>query len=88
MTADAVETREVLRLDGVTKRFGALTANDAITLSLRSGCSHCERLRRVVVAVCVRWCLALGLDIPQRRGQQQCKEGRSRGFHGDTLALL
>ena len=58
------------------------------TLSLRSGCSHCERLRRVVVAVCVRWCLALGLDIPQRRGQQQCKEGRSRGFHGDTLALL
>lgn len=28
---------EVLRLDRITKRFGALTANDAISLSLRAG---------------------------------------------------
>jgi simple sugar transport system ATP-binding protein len=27
----------VLRLDGITKRFGALTANDAITLDLKPG---------------------------------------------------
>ena len=37
MTNDAGGAREVLRLDGVTKRFGALTANDSITLSLREG---------------------------------------------------
>ncbi|QJF51920.1 ABC transporter ATP-binding protein [Roseobacter ponti] len=28
---------EVLRLDNITKRFGALTANDAVSLSLRAG---------------------------------------------------
>ncbi|MDR5651674.1 ABC transporter ATP-binding protein [Ruixingdingia sedimenti] len=38
MTPAPAEAREVvLRLDGITKRFGALTANDAITLALHRG---------------------------------------------------
>ena len=32
---------EVLRLDGITKRFGSLTANDSITLELVPGRIHC-----------------------------------------------
>lgn len=31
------EAEVVLRLDGITKRFGALTANDAVSLTLRRG---------------------------------------------------
>ncbi len=34
---DAGERKTVLRLDGITKRFGDLLANDAITLDLRQG---------------------------------------------------
>ena len=30
-------TVEALRLDGITKRFGALTANDAVSVSLNEG---------------------------------------------------
>jgi simple sugar transport system ATP-binding protein len=38
MTAAATGEREtVLRLDGITKRFGALTANDGISLTLERG---------------------------------------------------
>ena len=28
---------DILRLDGITKRFGPLVANDAISLSLQAG---------------------------------------------------
>lgn len=34
---DTTEAQVVLRLDGITKHFGALTANDAISFDLRSG---------------------------------------------------
>ena len=37
MPADAAEPEVVLRLDAITKRFGSLTANDAIGLVLRRG---------------------------------------------------
>lgn len=37
MTAPAQEAALVLRLDGITKRFGALTANGEVSLDLRSG---------------------------------------------------
>lgn len=40
-TAASIGTDEVLRLDGITKRFGALTANDAISLELVPGRIHC-----------------------------------------------
>lgn len=36
-TAEAEAGEIVLRLDGITKRFGALVANDAISLALRRG---------------------------------------------------
>lgn len=37
MTSDANEAEVVLRLDGITKRFGSLVANDSISLTLRRG---------------------------------------------------
>lgn len=37
MTPGKAEAEVVLRLDGITKRFGALTANDAVSLTLRRG---------------------------------------------------
>ncbi|MFV0243502.1 MAG: ABC transporter ATP-binding protein [Qingshengfaniella sp.] len=37
MTSTDMAEDMVLRLDGITKRFGALTANDTISLSLRRG---------------------------------------------------
>ncbi|MEO7586910.1 MAG: ABC transporter ATP-binding protein [Arachnia sp.] len=37
----ASHTGEVLHLEGITKRFGSLTANDSITLSLVPGRIHC-----------------------------------------------
>ncbi|EWY42043.1 sugar ABC transporter ATP-binding protein [Skermanella stibiiresistens SB22] len=37
VSTPAVEPEVVLRLTGITKRFGALTANDAISLDLRRG---------------------------------------------------
>jgi general nucleoside transport system ATP-binding protein len=37
VTPEAPQAEEVLRLTGITKRFGALVANDAISLSLRAG---------------------------------------------------
>ncbi|MDZ4086658.1 MAG: ABC transporter ATP-binding protein [Tabrizicola sp.] len=37
MTLGKAEAEVVLRLDGITKRFGALTANDAVSLTLRRG---------------------------------------------------
>ncbi len=37
MTDQNPEAQVVLRLDGITKRFGKLTANDAISFDLRQG---------------------------------------------------
>ncbi|WP_221933000.1 ABC transporter ATP-binding protein [Tessaracoccus rhinocerotis] len=37
----ATVTDQVLRLEGITKRFGALTANDSITVDLVPGRIHC-----------------------------------------------
>ena len=37
MTTGQNEAEVVLRLDQITKRFGALTANDAISFDLRRG---------------------------------------------------
>ena len=36
-TTTGAATAPVLRLSGITKRFGALTANDGISLDLRAG---------------------------------------------------
>ena len=37
MDGNPVEAQTVLRLDGITKRFGRLTANDAISVTLARG---------------------------------------------------
>ena len=37
MTDPSSEAQVVLRLDNITKRFGKLTANDAISFDLRQG---------------------------------------------------
>ena len=43
-----IDAPTVLRLHGLTKRFGAVTANDAVNLTLRRG-AHGPRALHIVV---------------------------------------